>query len=632
MRIALFAALVYAAPSLAAAQQAGAPSSDSAKVLDPVIVTAARREERRTSSVVSAAVITRADIESTGASDVASVIQQQAGVQIAPGNPVGAAVYLQGLGDQRVLVMLDGEPLVGRVGGSFDLSRLPTSAVERIEIVQGPQSVLYGSDALGGVINIITRSPSPRASRSILAGTEVSVIAGSHDRVDISGALGSRIGDTFAYRIDGGHRDIALTPGLANDRSTHAARWDVSPRLTWSPSATTSFDVAGLATVENQRYRTGQLFNFSDNVQVGAHAAGSWQVGTSRFSPRVSYSSFEHLSRAAASGRPASDSGALDVQTLATAALAYTGLARGAVVDAGAEVRREAISADRIAGRDRSVDGGALYGQATYAAGPLSLMPGARVTWNDEWGTAVTPRLALLARPLGDGSPLALRASVGRGFRAPDFKELYLNFVNAAAGYAVNGNPALRPEHSTNYSASAEWASDALDARAAAFYNRFRDFIETTGPDSRGIYTYSNVSRGRTSGLELELARSFRWVGLRAAYDYLDTHDDATGGQLLGRAAHAARVTSTFAPFGFRTSVAAIYTGSTPASRDESGAVAESRGAFTQMNLRIARQLPAAIGAELSFGVDDLFNAQAGNGWPGFTGRQVYVGASWTGR
>ena len=91
--------------------------------------------------------------------------------------------------------------------------------------------------------------------------------------------------------------------------------------------------------------------------------------------------------------------------------------------------------------------------------------------------------LVIWRRPLPS---LAIRAAAGRGFRAPDFKELYLDFVNSAAGYAVRGNPDLRPERSTSLSLGAEWDGAAVYAHASAFRNTYHDFIEFGAPDATG--------------------------------------------------------------------------------------------------------------------------------------------------
>jgi outer membrane receptor for ferrienterochelin and colicins len=228
---------------------------------------------------------------------------------------------------------------------------------------------------------------------------------------------------------------------------------------------------------------------------------------------------------------------------------------------------------------------------------------------------------------------VTLRTAVAEGFRAPDFKELYLDFVNAAAGYAVKGNPDLKPEHSVNVTVGAEWRSTSSTLKVGAYQNRFRDFIETTGPDGSGVYTYSNVTKGTTAGVDVDASRQAGALDLSAGYRFLHTHNDADGGPLLGRAAHSARATISHAEPRFRTSIAlsGIYTGSAPASRDANGAIAKERDALTQLNLRVGRSLgPVSSAGEVFAAVDNLFDATAGADWPGFTGRRLSAGLSWT--
>ena len=127
--------------------------------LDQVVVTSARRAQRLADAVTTTEVVSRADIERTGASDLASVLTEQTGIQLQGGMPAGAGVMLQGLGSERVLVLLDGQPIAGRISGVFDISRIPTSVVERIEVVKGPQSALYGQNTFSGAINYVTNTP-----------------------------------------------------------------------------------------------------------------------------------------------------------------------------------------------------------------------------------------------------------------------------------------------------------------------------------------------------------------------------------------------------------------------------------------------------------------------------------------
>jgi outer membrane receptor for ferrienterochelin and colicins len=595
-----------------------------------MVVTASRRPELESGAATATTVISREDIRLSAASDVAAVLAVRAGIQPAEGTPAGAGIMLQGLGDQRVLILLDGQPLAGRIGGGFDLSRIPVSSVERIEIVQGPQSLFYGSDALGGVVNIITRDPRSLARSAEGIVTEAEIIGGSHERLDLSTRL-SRSSGNFAATVAGGRRMQALAPGISRDVGTRADRWDIAPRAVLMHGDALTLDASGLAIVENQRYRTGQLYTFSDNVQYAASTSAKWDFPGRTISTGLSLSSFDHLSRASTTDRPASDSGARDVQRIAKADLGFSASAASVLVDGGAELRREWTSADRIAGGSRAVNGAATFGQATWSLGAFSVIPGARMSWSETWGAAVTPRLALLARPsVGSGS-LTLRAAVASGFRAPDFKELYLDFVNAAAGYAVRGNPDLRPERSVNVNAGADWRRGGATLKANVYRNRFRGFIETVGPDDAGTFTYANIARGSSAGVDVDGTQRIGVATASAGYSYLHTRNDADAGPLLGRAAHTARAAVAFRPKWSTLSLSTVYTGSAPSARDENGNISAYREALTQVNARIARSLGRAVsGGEVFFAVDNILDDSAGAEWPGFTGRRMSAGLSWT--
>src|SRR5690606_6114811 len=101
---------------------------------------------------VATEVVAREEIERTGAADLSAVLVERTGISVEGGHPVGTGIMLQGLGSERVLVLVDGQPYIGRLSGSLDLSRVPVSLIERVEVVKGPQSTLYGSDAMGGVV------------------------------------------------------------------------------------------------------------------------------------------------------------------------------------------------------------------------------------------------------------------------------------------------------------------------------------------------------------------------------------------------------------------------------------------------------------------------------------------------
>ena len=126
--------------------------------LDQVVVTATRTENRLKDSPVLTELITRHDIESTGAEDIGEILEEHVGTQLEKSEGHGFGVEMQGLDSKYILILVDGEEVIGRTAGNIDLRQVPIESVERIEVVKGASSVLYGSEAMGGVINIITKT------------------------------------------------------------------------------------------------------------------------------------------------------------------------------------------------------------------------------------------------------------------------------------------------------------------------------------------------------------------------------------------------------------------------------------------------------------------------------------------
>jgi outer membrane receptor for ferrienterochelin and colicins len=336
---------------------------------------------------------------------------------------------------------------------------------------------------------------------------------------------------------------------------------------------------------------------------------------------------FRHLSRSATSATPVEGSGEKETQRLLEAEMLY-GLDLGAIaMDAGIEVKREAIHSGRVRDANRTSHSVEPFLQGTFARERWSIVPGVRMSWSEQWGESWTPRLAALFRPT---DRLALRVSVGRGYRAPDFKELYMEFLNVGPGfgYVVRGNPDLQPEASRNLSGSIEWAGDRVYLRAQAFHNRFRDFIETREVgDSSGVtvFTYGNIDDGFTRGLELEAGTAWRGLRAEAGWGWLVAERAETGEVLLGRPAQSGRASLSYAlPFGLRASLAGAYTGDTPLRRE--GTVLTERPGFGRFDARLAQSLPGDL--EMTFGIDNIGDVRPTN-WPGFLGRQLYLGLSW---
>ena len=590
--------------------------------LDALIVTAGRRAQRLSEAAVATELITSREIRETGASDLASVLTERTGLELEGGHPVGQGVMIQGMGSERVLILLDGQPFIGRISGSIDVSRIPTSMIERVEVVKGPQSTLYGSEAMGGVVNVITRNPEASAWT-----TSATAAAGNRGRTDLAGSVMGGAG-AFTGLVEAGRRSVDLAPGWAGGSGAVSGRWDALSKVGWrTPVDGLRVDASAVFVDETQRWRSGQLYQFADNRQWSGRVGGVFERGRHRLTPTVYVTAFDHLSRRASTDEPVAGTGEQETQRLAEAELVYGVTAGRHSLDIGIEARREAVRSDRVAGRDRTQHTIESYVQTTLTSGPLTIVPGLRASRSDPWGTHWTPRIAAMYRPVPE---LALRISGGEGFRAPAFKELYMEFLNVGPGfgYTVRGNADLQPEVSRNVTASVEWAGQRTWVRVQAFTNTFTDFIETRAVgDSSGItvFTYGNVDDGFTRGGEIEAGAALGGWRFEGGYSHLRAERSETGEALLGRPGHSVRGTLGYAHrSGLRLSVTAVRTGRTAMSRTESGT--EWREPFARFDLRVARELPA--GLELVAGMDNVLDQQM-NDWPGFTGRHIYTSLSW---
>ncbi|WP_254623895.1 TonB-dependent receptor domain-containing protein [Myxococcus sp. CA033] len=543
------------------------------------VVTASRTQERLGETPVATEVITRADIVASGARDASELLAAHPGLEVVQ-TFAGASLQVQGLGPEYVLVLVDGERVAGRVAGSVDLSRLSLEDVEQVEIVKGPSSVLYGSDAVGGVVNFITR----RARKPL--GGELRVAYGELERLDLD-ATGEARGESWGLRLSGGLQRRAsydLEPADVGTTGSSLEGFDVSASGDLKGEGPLSLEGSAGFSRRTQRGVdlgvAGAVFDrASRDTSINSRLAPSWKLNSgATLRVEGSYSHFQR--RYLRDQRRAS---ALDTVEdtreqqgrLGTQLDARVGERHAFVV--GAELLGEWLVADRLETGEGDRGRASLYAQDswTLATGPkLVVVPGARVDVDTQFGTAVTPRLAAKVDPL---SWLTVRGSYGWGYRAPGFQELLLDFENPSVGYSVRGNPDLKPERSRSFSVSTEVRpSDASLIWVSAYQHALRDMIGTTlqqGGEQQ-LFTYVNVARARVRGGELGLRQRFPWrLSGEMAYTLTDGHDEELDRALEGQVLHrlTAQATWRHREWGLETWVRAALVGKRPFYPDTDG-------------------------------------------------------------
>ena len=618
-KIWVHAGLLCALP--AAAAPLSAQQTDSTDVrpveIDEIIVTAERGRGRASDAAAAVRSLGKAELDRRAGSDLTTILRDIPGVQIDPVVGSGAGVILQGLGSDRVLVLLDGAPIAGRIGGEFDISRISPSQLERVEIVEGPQSTLYGSTALGGVVNLLTRRD---AGRRVEASTHLGSLGQRDFRARGSGALGQLTGS-----LDLGRRETDLVPGGLETTPGSALRWDGMARAGAAIGKGT-IDARVLAVVEEQEYETssrGSVSNsFNDNWQYDALVSATLDPAA-KTELRLHGSIYNHRFISSPGTR---DEGApeWDRQRVLDAEVIRRGTAGMHRWLVGAKAEREWLESDRIEGGDRAGSAVAGFGSTDWLLAPwLRSTTGVRVTGSDLWGTDVAPRLSVIA-----SAPEGVYVKVGgaRGFRAPSFKELYTSFTNTrGATYTVLGDPSLEPEHSWNASAEIGRSAGGTRVYARGFHNWLRNFIETSLIDpATSTFRYQNVARARTAGLEAGGAVTRGIVSATASHAWLDTEDEASGEPLLGRSAHMSRAALTVQPGPASVTGEIVHSSSVPLQRTAAGTVYQD--AYARINLSASALLFGD--ARVTLGVDNVADVRPA-GAATFLGRRWFGGLSW---
>ena len=555
LRLLGFAVLVsLAAPSYSQSQ------------LVPVVVTSSREPlalDRITADLV---VIDAERIRQSSADSVEDLLRREAGLQVSrnggPGHPAG--VFIRGASSANTVVLLDGVRIGSGTLGQVEFESLSLSQIERIEVLRGPGSSLYGADAVGGVVQIFTRrgEGAPRFSVRGAAGgkrsSEASAgVSGASGSVDYAVSLGRersrgvstlRPGDQFGnynpdddgYTRDSGQFKLGITPaaghriGLNFVRSRLDAQYDDSQYAppTFAPDPSPDFRNMLQTSVASLDYRgvftpdwttTAQLAHNDDDLKSGGTFIDRFRTRREQFTWQNAWRldpahrlmlAYEHLRERAASSAFLTDAKRSN---------------NALVVGYSGDFGRHALQADLR--RDEN----SAYGSATTA----------RLGWSTE---------------LAKG--LRVRALGGTTFRAPSFNELFY------PGYGV---PSVAPERGRSIELGLNWRGGDSEASATVYRNRVRELIayetDTSFCPADLAYQYGcarNIGRARLQGATLSGAHRFGALRLSGTIDFLDARNQVTGERLTRRAAHQESLAAEYDAGAWRFGAALLGVGARP--------------------------------------------------------------------
>jgi len=520
----LLAAILCAAPSIV-----HAAADDS---LGEVVVTATRLEQPLNQTLSSTTVITEQDIRNSQAPDVPTILRSVAGVEIDQNGGTGktSGVFLRGTNSTHVLVLVDGVRINTATFGTTSIDQLMLDQIERIEVVRGNVSSLYGSEAIGGVIQIFTKhgrgAPAPNLSvgfgnqgtRRLAAG-----YGGATDGTDFNIQLTS-------FKTDG---VSALNPSLVSGANPDLDGYrnnSLSANVGHAFNADHRVSASLFGSNGNNQYDNAFNTNLTDTntnrEQIWKFSLASDDQITDTWHSKLQLANGVDQYRGFLNGQPNPYGSLFQTSSDQLTWQNALHLNDSQQLLLGAEALRQKVSSDMNPGYvqdTRQIN--SLFAGYTGNYGAHQMQLNLRQDNNSQYGGDTT---GLLGYGYGFTDAWRATTSYSTAFRAPTFNELY---------WPNGGNSALKPERSRNLEAGLHYAKGVQQFDAVYFDNRIRNLINWVLVDPVNyVYQAQNLDRARMNGFEFSYAGRFGDTGVKAALTEQNPRDDNTGVQLDRRA------------------------------------------------------------------------------------------------
>lgn len=519
----------------------GITLNNNANFLNTVVVTGTRTNHTLKNTPILTKVVSAVELENMGAITALDALENLLpGVHFDP-NPMGDNIQIQGLSNAYILVLIDGERLAPERNENVNFSRLNVAEIDRIEILNGASSVLYGSNAIGGVINIITK----KVYRPI------------------EGYVQGRYSNFNTYNADAGlgFRVKNLTSKTGFNLKTTKG-YDLTPETPQTHTVNPNTD-----------YTVSQLLKYELNKRLNVEANGRYYSHETE-NPPLSTNNTHRLDRNFTVGGKANYAISKHALTLAAHSDIYKGykilekkndakersidytyssyrltdvytLSEKVQIVGGAEFNYEKMFSENLFGNipaDESSHNLNFFAQGDFKIiSSLQGVLGVRFTDHSGFGSHLSPSASLMYKL----SDFRFRAGLNNGFKTPSLKEMYYNFDHQGMFYVI-GNPELSPEESWYKSVSAEFIKEKVNISATFYHNEITDKINTVQYDVtdaqgnlRKEMRFENVADARILGIDIFAQVSFlKHFSFRGGYTYADAIDKSDNTQISGNSKH----------------------------------------------------------------------------------------------
>ncbi|MGP8308774.1 TonB-dependent receptor domain-containing protein [Vibrio sp. YIC-376] len=527
--------------------------------MERVVVTASLTQHSELTAPASVSVITADDIAKMPVKDISEAVRSATGVSVLSSAAYGRnTIRIRGLESKHTLILINGRRINSQDalirGNDFDLSTIPLTAIERIEVVRGPVSSLYGSEAMGGVVNVILKAPTEEMSgslgleyESLLEGDggdgwKGHAYASGEITPDLAGSIIVESSTRDPWRTD-------ATPDY--DALEQKDTTNVFGEMSWQLTDEQKL-IADVTYTKDERkaewvhVRSGDQTNTQDSTRwnYGLTHEGSWSGFDSQ--ARL-YGETMDLN----DGSTAYTNGTADVELQNNYAdFKLSGLWRDSHEWVfGGEFRTSELNNSRdIPSGDIDYHQGAVFVQGEFDLDKLALTLGGREDFHEVYGSHFSPR-AYAVYSFTD--EFVAKAGGGGGFRAPGMMESsdQVRVISCGNRCWLTGNDDLKPEESESYEAGLAYETDSMGLGLTYYYSKLKNKIERDTSTAVGmdgtmpIITYQNIGRAEIKGIELEAWYDITdTINLSANYTYTDAEDKSSGEKLTGTPEHLANL------------------------------------------------------------------------------------------
>jgi outer membrane receptor for ferrienterochelin and colicins len=508
--------------------------------LNEVVITGTKSEKTLKNAPVITQVVTASKMLDLGITNVADALQS-----MVPGLNMSQfgtrlSVTMQGMNSKYVLFLIDGERVAGEINGDIDYSMLNLENIERIEVIKGASSSLYGSNAIGGVINIITKKIiEPFDAKLYSRYSKFNEIYTGGSIGLKKGIIGSRTSMNFS------HTDGYDVPGSIDWTQNPYYSYSINQKFEITPSPNLSL-VPYFTYYQFERGNDGprpvhDLYIDVNGGLRGQYFFGKNSIDFSYYRDRYNtYSVLERLNNRR-------DTASYDIVQTARLQGNFHFTERNNLT-VGLEYNHEDLQSARIEKGLKSADESVVYLQEDIRLGDRwDIIAGMRASIHSNYGFNAAPKLSIMFKQ----DILNFRASAGTGFRSPALKELYLNFDHFGE-FKVIGNPLLKPESSKYISASVEFLRPWNNSSVTIYKNVLSDvIIDHILPviDSLDLIThqYGNIASATVYGIDvMSKQKIINGLWITAGYSYVHSQDHETGLRLYGTVRNSGNVSADY--------------------------------------------------------------------------------------